>query len=197
MCDPGPQSKSDNAMTAKYRLLQSQYRAEVLKEDFGHGPHKNSKTGYGNMLINGEETGSNCISKAAFDFARKKVEQKKTNKALTIDEFRLFNNMLSSMPMCFNLFSDLRKLLEDDPAEASGIATPAPGAKAHGAKASGAQALEPLELDPLEHCFGSLSPVVRSRRPQVVWLVLPCWVVGAAVGCRVVVAIVCWLLCWC
>ena len=120
--DIGPQAKSDNAMTAKYRLLQSKYRAEVLKEDFGSGPTKNSKTRYGNMLINGEETGSNFISDAAFNFSKIKVEQKQINKALTIDEFRLYNNMLSSMPMCFNLFSDLRKLLHKDPAEASRIA---------------------------------------------------------------------------
>lgn len=122
MLDIGPQSKSENAMTAKYRLLQSKYRAEVLNEDFGHGPHKNSKTRYGNMLVNGEETGSNFISRAAFEFAKEKVFQKQHNKALTIDEFRLFNDMLSSMPMCFNLFSDLRQLLLNDPAEASRIA---------------------------------------------------------------------------
>jgi hypothetical protein len=74
------------------------------------------------MLVGGESSGSNFISKAAFDFAQEKVKQKKTNKYLTIDEFRLFNNMLSSMPMCFNLFSDLRALLKQNKAEASRIA---------------------------------------------------------------------------
>jgi hypothetical protein len=111
----GPQSKSDNAMTAKYRLLQSKYRAEVLGEECGVGPTRNRTTRYGNMLANGEETGSNFISEAAFELAKEKVLQKQSNKSLTIDEFRLFNNMLSSMPMCFNLFSDLRQLLRDDP----------------------------------------------------------------------------------
>ena len=120
--DIGSQSRSDNAMTAKYRLLQSRSRAEVLKEEFGFGPHKNSQKRYGNMLVNGEETGSNFISDTAFQFAKEKVLQKAQNKCLTIDEFRLFNNMLSSMPMCFNLFSDLRKLLKEDPAEASRVA---------------------------------------------------------------------------
>ena len=118
----GPQSKSDNAMTAKYRLLQSRYRAEVLKEECGIGPTRNRTTRYGNMLENGEGTGSNFISQSAFEFAKEKVRQKARNKALTIDEFRLFNNMLSSMPMCFNLFSDLRKLLRENPEEASRIA---------------------------------------------------------------------------
>lgn len=120
--DIGPQSKSDNAMTAKYRLLQSKYRTEVLKEECGFGPHKNIQKRYGNMLVNGEETGSNFISDTAFQFAKEKVLQKQHNKSLTIDEFRLFSNMLSSMPMCFNLFSDLRALLKEDPEEASRIA---------------------------------------------------------------------------
>lgn len=119
--NPGPQSPSDNAFTARCRLHQSRYRAEVLNEPFGCGPTKGSEIPYGNMLIDGETTGSNFISSAAFEFAKEKVKQKKTNKFLTIDEFRLFNNMLSSMPMCFNLFSDLRKLLENDRAEASRI----------------------------------------------------------------------------
>jgi len=119
--DIGPQSKSDNAFTAKCRLLQSKYRAEKLKESCGYGPTKNSKKAYGNMLCNGEVTGSNFISKTAFDFAKDKVKQKQTNKYLTIDEFRLFNNMLSSMPMCFNLFSDLRALLRKDKDETSRI----------------------------------------------------------------------------
>lgn len=120
--DIGPQAKSDSVFTAKYRLLQSEYRAKVLKEAYGAGPNKNSKTKYGNMLVNGEESGSNFISDAAFEYAKSKVEKKKTVTALTIDEFRLFNNMLSSMPMCFNLFSDLRDILKSDPAVASTIA---------------------------------------------------------------------------
>ena len=107
----GPQAKSDNQFTKKYRKLQSEYRANTLKIPFGFGPNYNSETQYGNMLINGEETGDNFISESAFLFAKQKALDKQINKDLTLDEFRLFNNMLSSMPMCFNLFSDLRKLL--------------------------------------------------------------------------------------
>ena len=115
------QVTSDNLFTAKYRKLQSEYRAEILKEPSGNGPHKNSPDTYGNMLIDGETTGSNFISKAAFHFAKQKVLDKQINQCLTIDEYRLFNNMLSSMPMCFNLFSDLRALLLTDPKEVSRI----------------------------------------------------------------------------
>ena len=117
----GPQSKSDRKDIANYRLFQSEYRLNVLKEKCGYGPNRGSKKRYGNMLISGKETGSNFISNTAFLFAKQKVLDKQINQSLTIDEYRLFNNMLSSMPMCFNLFSDLRALLLADPEAASGI----------------------------------------------------------------------------
>ena len=117
----GNQANSDNQITARYRLKQSEYRAKILKEDFGVGPYITSKTKYGNMLINGENSGSNFISNNAFLFAKQKVLDKQLNKDLTIEEFRLFNNMLSSMPMCFNLFSDLRKLLLTNPEDTTEI----------------------------------------------------------------------------
>ena len=97
----GLYSKSDDPFTAKYRLHQAKYRSEVLKEAQGYGPTRKSKTVYGNYLLNGEVTGSNFISPIAFSYAKERVQDKKTNKALTIDAYRLFNNMLSSMPMCF------------------------------------------------------------------------------------------------
>lgn len=107
----GPQAASDSAFTRKYRFHQSTYRATVLQVPFGYGPNVNSEKEYGSMLINGEKSGDNFISEAAFMFAKQKVLDKQINKDMTIEEFRLFNNMLSSMPMCFNLFGDLRKLL--------------------------------------------------------------------------------------
>lgn len=117
----GPQLSSDNKFTAKCRLLQSKQRAVVLNEPFGNGPNKNSNTKYGNFLVDGENTGSNFITETAFNYAKQKSLDKQINKSLTIDEFRLFNNMLSSMPMCFNLFSDLRELLLSSPDETTRI----------------------------------------------------------------------------
>jgi DNA polymerase IIIc chi subunit len=114
----GPQAKHEKPYIAACRLHQSIYRAEILKEEFGYGPTKNAKNKYGNMLINGEVTGSNFISKEAFRFAKERVHDKQTNKNILIEEYRLFNNMLSSMPMCFNMLADLRQLLINDPQEA-------------------------------------------------------------------------------
>ena len=117
----GPQAKGESPFTAKYRKMQSEYRANVLGVKFGKGPNKNSDTYYGNMLVNGDKTGLNFISDAAFKFAKQKVLDKQINKVMTIDKFRLFNNMLSSMPMCFNLFADLRELLLTNQSEVSRI----------------------------------------------------------------------------
>jgi len=117
----GPQAKGESPFTAKYRKMQSEYRANVLEVKFGKGPNENSDTYYGNMLVNGDKTGLNFISDAAFKFAKQKVLDKQINKVMTIDKFRLFNNMLSSQPMCFNLFADLRELLLTNQSEVSRI----------------------------------------------------------------------------
>ena len=115
--------ESDNKFTAKCRALQNYYRAKILNADYGNGPCKNSITRYGNYLVNGDRNGLNFLNVYSFRYAKQKVLEKRINPDLTIDEYRLFNNMLSSMPMAFNLFGLLRKILEDDHYQASEIAT--------------------------------------------------------------------------
>lgn len=113
---------SDSKFVAKYRIKQSEYRKNIIKEKkCGVGPNWNSKDHIGNYLINGEKTGKNFITTAAFDYAKEKVYEKQINPYLTIGEYRLFNNMLSSMPMCFNLFSDLRQLLVENKEECTKV----------------------------------------------------------------------------
>lgn len=114
MLDIGPQYASDSKFVAKCRLHQSQYRCEVLNEDYGYGPTKGSNKKYGNFLIDGEKSGANFVSKVAYRYAIQRTYDKTIEKDLTIDSYRLFNNMMSSMPLCFNLFSDLRELLVSD-----------------------------------------------------------------------------------
>ena len=108
----GNQCKSDNAFTKKARLLQSMYRVKIGEEE-GVGPTKTSKRKYGNMISGGEISGKNFLMKETFEYAKKRVKNRKDNE--TIDEFRLFNNLLSSMPMAFNLFHPLMLLLEENP----------------------------------------------------------------------------------
>lgn len=120
----GPQYADEIAFTKKARLLQSIYRVEYLKEkEFGIGPNENSTklnketnllepSYYGNMIVNGEKTGKNFYYPETLAYAKKRVEFK--NSSETIGEYRLFNNLLSSMPMAFNLFHPLIMLKEAD-----------------------------------------------------------------------------------
>lgn len=109
----GNQCESDNAFTRRARLLQSMYRMEIGEEE-GVGPTRTSKQKYGNMISGGEVSGKNFLMKETFEYAKERVKNRRENE--TIDEFRLFNNLLSSMPMAFNLFHPLMLLLKQDPA---------------------------------------------------------------------------------
>ena len=108
----GPLPHDPDPLTRKCRLLQSWYRVEKLGEP-DCGPWRRGGRPVGSTLVNGERTGANFLSPAAFAYAKEKVAEKETNPDLTLDAYRLFNNMLSSMPMCFNLFSDFRERARD------------------------------------------------------------------------------------
>lgn len=118
----GPLPKDADPLKRKCRLLQSWYRVEVLGQT-ECGPWRRGARAVGSMLVDGERTGSNFLSPVAFAYAKEKVDEKATNPDLTLDEYRLFNNMLSSMPMCFNLFADFRAGVQaGDPAATRALA---------------------------------------------------------------------------
>lgn len=102
--DFGPQYKGDNAFAARMRLHQSWYRAQVLGVPCGAGPNKGSTRQFGNMLRREDGAiGRNFLTSAIFEVARRRVAEGKG----TVEPFRLLHNMLSSQPMCFNLFGPL------------------------------------------------------------------------------------------
>jgi len=111
--DLGPQSSSDNPFTAKARLLQSLWRVQNGLE-MGIGPIQSSKnqkgkpTYYGNMIKDGKTNGRNFFYSETFAYAQWRVNKRLPKE--TIDEYRLFNNLMSSMPMAFNLFHPLMML---------------------------------------------------------------------------------------
>ncbi|MDP2310590.1 MAG: hypothetical protein Q8P18_31515 [Pseudomonadota bacterium] len=100
----GPQSRSDDPFTARMRLHQSWYRRDVLGVPHGCGPQPGSRSPYGNMLRPEEAArGLNFTSPAAFTVARARLADRRG----TVEPFRLLHNLLSSQPMCFNLFGPL------------------------------------------------------------------------------------------
>jgi hypothetical protein len=108
----GPQSSSDGAFAAEMRLHQSRYRHERLQVPCGTGPRRGSTRHYGNMLRPADGArGCNFLTPEIFAVVQERLAQDTDR----VEPFRLLHNMLSSQPMCFNLFGPLVR----DPALAS------------------------------------------------------------------------------
>lgn len=106
LSDLGPQYRGDSSFGARMRLHQSWYRANVLRVPYGTGPTSTATSHYGNMLPSADaEAGCNFLTPAIAQAARDRVAQG----GGAVESFRLFHNMLSSQPMCFNLFGPLVK----------------------------------------------------------------------------------------
>ena len=110
--------KSDDLTITEFRNIcreqQGMFR-EMIGEPMGVGPRRNSSKKQISMLANGEKTGKNFVNKYSFNYAKSRVKNMQAHE--TIDEYRLFNNMLSSQPMAFNLFCPFIQMLENGKAD--------------------------------------------------------------------------------
>jgi len=101
----GPQYRKDAIFKARMRLHQSWYRANILRMPYGTGPKSTDTSHYGNMLTRPDgEAGHNFLTPQIAQTARDRVAQ-----GGGAEPYRLFHDMLSSQPMCFNLFGPLVK----------------------------------------------------------------------------------------
>ena len=99
----GPQSAADSPFKARMRAHQSWYRAEVLRVPFGTGPGPGSTAERGSMLVEADANrGANFVSPEVFELAKRRIAE-----GHGVEAFRCLRNMLSSQPMCFNLFGPL------------------------------------------------------------------------------------------
>lgn len=102
----GPQYKGDKPFAKQMRFHQSWYRANVLNVPFGTGPGPRHTNSFGNMLTREDGAkGLNFLTPKIFEIAKSRMEEDQG----MVEEFRLLNNMLSSQPMCFNLFGPMVK----------------------------------------------------------------------------------------
>ena len=102
--DLGPQYKKDDAFTARMRFHQSWYRATVLDAPCGTGPLAHHTSMFGNMLTKQDgDRGLNFLSPEIAALAKARQEAFPRG----IERHRLLCNMLSSQPMCFNLFAPI------------------------------------------------------------------------------------------
>lgn len=102
-----PQSTSDNDLQKKMRLHQSWWRAFVLAEEQGYHPI-NKRDKIGNCILNGEQTGANFIDGFALKAAKEVLSSRDQKSRGMIQADRLYNNLLSSQPLCFNFFGRLK-----------------------------------------------------------------------------------------
>jgi len=97
---------SDSRWRAQYRLLQSWYRETVLNEPPDLGTNGRL---VGNMLTAAAgAAGRNFLSTDIAAYVEKRIPEVQSANG-TIEEKRLRQNMLSSQPLCFNLFGHLRQ----------------------------------------------------------------------------------------
>lgn len=104
MLDLGPQYDGDDAFTARMRRHQSWYRAAVLGVPSGVGPHANSLACYGNMLR--AEDGERGLAFLSPEIAEMAIARQ-LELPSGIKRHRLLCNLMSSQPMCFNLFGPI------------------------------------------------------------------------------------------
>jgi hypothetical protein len=99
--------KSDSPRTARYRRLQSWYREVQLEALPGEAP---GHPQLGSMLRKEDVAAQrdlNFIHPAAAEHAETRAKQVQEEHG-SLEVGRLRHNMLSSMPMCFNLFGTMR-----------------------------------------------------------------------------------------
>ncbi|MDO8309023.1 MAG: hypothetical protein Q7V58_11775 [Actinomycetota bacterium] len=94
----------DDERTAAYRRAQSRWRETVL-----HLPYGTSGGGSptGSMLTDDAPRDAQWLTAEAAAFARERTTGKRQLGDASVNTDRLYRNLLSSMPLCFNLFGHL------------------------------------------------------------------------------------------
>ena len=104
--DPALQVPGDPARRARYRALQSWYRETVRRVEPGRHPHGQQLVG--SMLPEDRALeGLNFLDQEIASYAERRAEEVIRDGG-TLDRDRLRRNLLSSMPLCFNLFGKLQ-----------------------------------------------------------------------------------------
>ena len=121
----GDKYKGDSKFVADCRKLQSIYRYEIGEEIRPYHGRDGQVHYYGNYISNGENPKEGCwknfLTECAFNYAKKRLDPEIKKPYETIEPDRLFNNLLSSQPMAFNLFCPIRQMREESPEVATQV----------------------------------------------------------------------------
>lgn len=102
----GPLPK-ESGFKKRMRFHQAWWRAFVLAEPPGEHPIRRDKS-IGSAIRHGEDTGGNFLSENIRRAVNETLRERQELGAGIIEEKRLFNNLLSSQPLCFNFFGELK-----------------------------------------------------------------------------------------
>jgi hypothetical protein len=108
--DPRLSVASDSRRTARYRLLQSWYREQVLNAEYGEYRVNGGTRPLGSLLSMHDvvkRPALNFLTKEAASYALERADIVRASGG-SIDKARLARNMLSSLPMTFSIFGELR-----------------------------------------------------------------------------------------
>jgi hypothetical protein len=103
----GKQSKSDNDLQKRMRLHQSWLRTCVLAAEQGLHPI-NAQDKIGSSILDGDQSNENFIDGYAINAVKDTFIERGSGSKGLIKEDRLYNNLLSSQPLCFNFFGRLK-----------------------------------------------------------------------------------------
>lgn len=90
----------------RVRTHQGWWRLNVLNKIAGEHPIQTNDT-VCNTMYYGGETGLNFLTANTFKIVKETLAQRTEKDGGKIEENRLYNNLLSSQPLCFNFFAEL------------------------------------------------------------------------------------------
>lgn len=97
----------EDSFKKRMRFHQAWWRAFVLAEEQGYHPIRKNDS-IGSTIQQGETSGKNFLSENIRKAIEETFQERKVFGAGIIEERRLFNNLLSSQPLCFNFFGELK-----------------------------------------------------------------------------------------
>lgn len=98
---------ADPPFKRRQRIHQGWWRTNVLNEPPGKHP-KLPDQNVCNVMDNGNITKKNFLSDNTIKAVEETLQQRKHGSSGLMEEERLFNNLLSSQPLCFNFFGELQ-----------------------------------------------------------------------------------------
>jgi hypothetical protein len=103
----GPVPGDNSSFKHRMRLHQAWWRAFVLGEEPGFRPSDKTQR-VCNTILNGEDSKKNFLTPNALKAFKDTLAERSKDSPGLVNEDRVYNNLLSSQPLCFNFFGELK-----------------------------------------------------------------------------------------